>query len=172
MLAQLEARTLPVDRVPVDVAGSVAGVVADVRAGTGDAIEIRTEVLDGPAWSGDRLRLEQIVTNLLSNAVKFAPGLAVCRASCSDGEWVIEVGDDGPGIPAAEAEQVFEPFVRGQATRTDGSSGAGLGLPICARLAERLGGTLELAATPADAGSATGAWLRLTLPLTDGAELS
>ena len=172
LLAQLEARTLPVDRVPVDVAGAVMGVVADVRAGTGDAIEIRTDVVDGAAWNGDRLRLEQIVTNLVSNGVKFASGLVLCRASCSDGEWVIDVGDDGPGIPESEAEKVFEPFVRGQATRTDGSTGAGLGLPICERLAQRLGGTLKLAPAPPDAGAATGAWLRLTLPLTNGEEPS
>ena len=172
LLAQLEARTLPVDRVPVDVAGAVTGVVDDVRAMAGDAFEIRADVVAGQAWNGDRLRLEQIVTNLLSNAVKFADGLVLCRASCRDNAWVIEVGDDGPGIPESEAEQVFEPFVRGQATRTDGSSGAGLGLPICARLAQRLGGTLQLAPAPVDAGSATGAWLRLTLPLTNGEELS
>ena len=165
VLAQLEAQTLPLESVDVDVTATIESVIADLRsAGKGDVL-IEADLGPGVAWRGDGLRLEQIVTNLLSNALKFASTTVACTAAVADDEWVIEVGDDGPGIPSAEAALVFEPFVRGRSATRRGATGAGLGLPLSKQLAENLGGSLAIEPAPSQHSQLGGAWLRLSLPL-------
>ena len=94
----------------------------------------------------------RILTNLLENAAKYAPENSVIRLSVwREGETLrFAVEDEGQGIPEAERERVFEPFVRGAARASgDASRGTGLGLSIARRLAEAQGGrlTYEPAAT-------------------------
>jgi signal transduction histidine kinase len=69
------------------------------------------------------------------------------------------VADDGPGVPDAERDKVFERFHRGDTARTRGSTGTGLGLAIAQSLAGRAGGRIEIVPAP------TGANFRLTLPV-------
>lgn len=164
VLARLEARSLPVEQVEVDVADAILQAVDHVRRGNPTAAEvtIRSDVQPGPAWTGDRLRLEQIVTNLLVNAVRFADSSVECRAAADEASWVVEVADDGAGVAEADAERIFERFARGSGGR-EAPAGAGLGLPISVRLAERLGGSLELVR---DRGpDARGALFRVRFPL-------
>ncbi len=172
VLAQLEARTLPLQSDQVDVIASVQGVIADLRSASTGGVLIAEDLEPGVPWRGDRLRLEQIITNLLSNALKFASATVACTASVKDGEWVIEVGDDGPGIPSSEAALVFEPFVRGRSATKRGTTGAGLGLPLSKRLAENLGGRLAIEPASSRHGQLKGAWFRLSLPLTDAGEVA
>lgn len=164
VLARLETRSLPVERHPVDVADAVGQAVENVRLGSPAAADVAMtcEADQGPAWTGDRLRLEQIVTNLLVNAVRFARTRVACRASATSSAWVIDIIDDGPGVPVDERDRIFERFARGTGGRQT-STGAGLGLPISRRLAEVLGGSLELV-EPAGQ-HASGATFRITLPL-------
>ena len=84
-----------------------------------------------------------VLVNLLENAHKYAPaGTPVDLSARREAEWLVfEVADRGPGIPPAEAEQVFSPFYRARGTQPD-AGGAGLGLAISRRLAETQGGTL------------------------------
>ncbi|MDK3075834.1 ATP-binding protein [Sedimentitalea sp. JM2-8] len=107
----------------------------------------------------DRIALEQIVFNLLRNAVEAADESAdrwVRVASEATGTGiVVEVSDSGPGVPEHIRERVFEPFVTGK------KEGTGLGLALCQRLAERLGGDLSLAEDRAETV------FRLWLPVPD-----
>jgi len=90
----------------------------------------------------DSLRL--ILRNGLENALKYAPkdGEVTLRIDADPEYAIIEVIDDGPGIPAAERARVLEPFSRLEQPSREGS---GLGLSIAREAASRLGGTLELA---------------------------
>ena len=102
----------------------------------------------------DRQRLTQVLLNLLSNAIKYnRPGGRVrltCQADPPDGGdgarvW-LRVEDTGKGIPAGRAHQLFTPFARLGAEQTE-VEGTGLGLALSLRLAEAMGGTLELERT-------------------------
>jgi signal transduction histidine kinase len=90
--------------------------------------------------------LRQIVSNLLGNVEKYAPdtGEAEVHSSQQDGKTVITVSDRGPGVPSAERESVFKPFVRLSSRVTDGVAGTGIGLSIARELARLHGGDLTL----------------------------
>jgi signal transduction histidine kinase len=88
--------------------------------------------------------LTRAVTNLVDNATKFGAAVEVGVTS-RDGEVLIEVRDDGPGVPAAMLASVFEPFFKGDNARSQqGSGGFGLGLSIVREIAERHGGGVEI----------------------------
>ena len=93
---------------------------------------------------GDRDRLQQVMVNLLSNAAKFAPaadGRLEIRLLPAETRWRVCVCDNGPGIPEAELERVFEKF---RQAKIDGDkpAGTGLGLPISRQIIENLGGRI------------------------------
>jgi len=89
--------------------------------------------------SGDETRLRQVVTNLLTNALKFVPpgGTVTVSTGITEGWAVLEVRDDGPGIPPDEVGRVFDRFYRGSQCRTGGS---GIGLAVVATLVRAHGG--------------------------------
>lgn len=109
----------------------------------------------------DPERIQQIVTNLLSNASRWASSAINVEAKVTGGKWVLTVTDDGPGVPEAERERIFDRFVRLDTHRTRSKGGSGLGLAISKALAQAHGGTLECLANASAAG---GAVFRLTLP--------
>ena len=91
---------------------------------------------------GDALLLREALKNLIDNACKYGGGTLLQLAVTGDArECVVTVADHGPGIPAAEAERVFERFVRGEHAP---SGGAGLGLAIVKRIVESHGGRIGL----------------------------
>jgi signal transduction histidine kinase len=119
---------------------------------TGDVVPVQV--------TGDRAQLERAVANLLDNAVRHARARVTVSLQEAGGVAVLTVADDGPGIPAAVREVVFERFTRLDDVRSADQGGAGLGLAIARDIAVRHGGSLELAA---DHGP--GARFVLTLPL-------
>ena len=94
---------------------------------------------------GDGDQLERVVANLLDNAGRHARERVVVALAAGDAAE-LTVTDDGPGIPAADADRVFERFTRLDDARTGG--GAGLGLAIARDIAERHGGTLTVGSGP------------------------
>ncbi|HXQ88359.1 MAG TPA: HAMP domain-containing sensor histidine kinase, partial [Solirubrobacterales bacterium] len=97
---------------------------------------------------GSRDELHRMVLNLLDNAIRHTPaGSCVELNLCErDADAVVEVGDDGPGIPAEQRGHVFDRFVRGNGpSDTSRSTGTGLGLAIVSAVASSHGGSVEAA---------------------------
>jgi two-component system sensor histidine kinase KdpD len=112
----------------------------------------------------DFLLLEQVLSNLLDNAAKFAPsGTSIEIAGRhEDGELVIEVRDEGPGIPADALERIFDKFYRvhsGDRQR----AGTGLGLAICRGFIEAHGGRI----VAANRSDGSGAVFTISLPIAE-----
>lgn len=105
-------------------------------------------------------KLNQILRNLIANALKFTRrGIVRVSARVMDDQLAITVRDTGPGIPVADRTRVFEEFVQLDVV-AGGVRGTGLGLPVARKLAELLGGSLELASE-----EGVGSTFTLTMPL-------
>lgn len=123
----------------------------------------------------DRDRIKQVVINVLSNAVKFVPagnGRITVRLRRDNGEAMVAVQDNGPGIPEAYQGLIFERFRQGGNTMTDKPQGTGLGLPISREIIEHFGGKLWVESTTGglNADGATiesGSTFLFTIPLAD-----
>jgi two-component system, OmpR family, sensor kinase len=112
----------------------------------------------------DRTSFGRIITNLVSNALAAGPASAVVvRLRQTDRVVVLEVQDDGPGLPDDFLPFAFDRFSRPAGARSRGAAGAGLGLALVKRLAEQAGGTAALRNGPAGGALAT---VRLPLPRT------
>ncbi|MGA5884845.1 sensor histidine kinase [Streptomyces cellulosae] len=119
----------------------------------------------GPAYvRGDRDQLERLLRNLLDNAARHAAHRVQVTVRGEDEQVVVTVHDDGPGVPAEDAERIFERFVRLDDARSRDQGGTGLGLAIARDLAHRHGGTLTLVAGDGDADDGNGARFELRLP--------
>ncbi len=108
---------------------------------------------------GDEKRLRQILINVLGNALKFTVrGGVIFNVECRREMAVFEIRDTGPGIPDADLERIFEPFVRGSRVQAGGS---GVGLTIARMLTDLMGGEMQVSSTP---GAGTLFRIRLFLP--------
>jgi two-component system, OmpR family, sensor kinase len=123
-----------------DAAAEVAPLMGDRKLVVDNERPLRVE--------GSRDELHRMVLNLLDNAIRHTPAGACVWLSLREenGEAVVEVADDGPGIPEAMRSQVFDRFVRGEgpADRSRGT-GTGLGLAIVSAVAESHGGSVAAA---------------------------
>jgi len=122
--------------------------------------------IDEVVLEADFEKVRIMLDNLVSNAAKFAPEGSALVIECHalNGQMVLEVADDGPGIPPAERERVFDPFYRGRNTSGGRLPGSGIGLSIVRDYAQAHSGTVEVVDDP----SRNGARLRVTLPLQQG----
>jgi signal transduction histidine kinase len=94
----------------------------------------------------DRVKLSRVVSNLLSNAIKYteAGGVIVRAAISPDHAVLIEIQDTGIGIPNHFLDAVFDEYAQLSNPERDPNKGWGLGLPICKRLVNLLGGALSV----------------------------
>jgi signal transduction histidine kinase len=118
-----------------ELARAFSRLVTPLAQRQGVSIEI-TQGDKAPAWA-DASRVEQILFNLVTNATQ----AGAHRIELVPGAGVLDIVDDGPGVAPDMRSRLFEPF----ATSKPHGQGTGLGLAICRRLAEEMGGTLELA---------------------------
>jgi two-component system, OmpR family, sensor kinase len=147
-----------------DLAELVGHAAAEVAPTMGDR-ELRIENGRPLPLDGNADELHRMVLNLLDNAVRHTPpGSTIeLRLRREGPEAVLEVADDGPGIPAEQRAAVFDRFVRGNGPAdTAVGGGSGLGLAIVRAVADSHGGTAE--ATESDTG---GALFRVRLPLSE-----
>jgi two-component system sensor histidine kinase KdpD len=122
------------DLVFTDPASVVGGALHRVRGLLGDR-PVRREIPENlPAVRMDAGQMERVVANLIHNAVKYSPAgtaIGISARITEDGELQLSVDDEGPGIPAADRQRIFEPFFRNHAAQQSHASGNGLGLAIC-----------------------------------------
>ena len=114
---------------------------------------------------GSRTALTRLFTNLLDNALRHAHSTVSVEIRHTEHDLIVEVSDDGPGIPEADRERVFDRFTRLDNARTRSEGGTGLGLAIARDIATAHGGTLT--AEP-PRSTDRGARLLVTLPRGDG----
>ena len=137
---------------PVNLHEIVGRDVRDwVQRALGKNIDLGFELED--AWTlGEPLLLRELAANLLDNALAYtqAGGSVTLRTAVRNGESVLEVEDDGPGIPEGEREKVFERFYRVAAT---GGEGCGLGLSIVSEIAGRHNARVDLGQPSAGRGT-------------------
>jgi two-component system OmpR family sensor kinase len=168
LLARLD-QGRPLERGPVDLVAVAGDALADLSAIAPDR-PVTFEHPDALVVPGDEARLRQVAGNLLANARIHTPdGTGVhVRVRAYDGQAILEVADEGPGLPPGEEGLVFERFYRADAARArTGRSGAvgggtGLGLSIVAAIVAAHGGTVHAGAPP----NGRGAYFLVALPLT------
>lgn len=147
LIAQADAGTLKPLRTELDVADFIEEEAArwqPVAEARGVRLEVRTP--DSGTLAADRDMLRRVIDNLLDNAIRYSPSLAAVTLSAArvDGEWVIEVADQGPGVPVELHGRIFQRFSRADTVRTRRGGGAGLGLALGAAVAGAHGGALHL----------------------------
>ncbi|WP_129284684.1 HAMP domain-containing sensor histidine kinase [Streptomyces sp. GZWMJZ-114] len=143
LLARLDAGERPPDR-PVRLADLVAREAAE----HGLRARIEPERADGYEVRGSAPQLGRILGNLLDNARRHARSEVALALRQEGADAVVTVSDDGPGVPPAERDRVFERFVRLDDARTRDEGGAGLGLAIARDAAHRHGGSLVAGERP------------------------
>ncbi|WP_326657912.1 sensor histidine kinase [Streptomyces sp. NBC_00385] len=119
----------------------------EVSQRTGDRIPVTVSVAEeagGLEVTGSRTQLARVVGNLLDNAERHARHAVAVAVRAEGGGVVVEVSDDGDGVPEAERERIFERFVRLDDARTRDEGGAGLGLALARDVAVRHGGRLTV----------------------------
>jgi signal transduction histidine kinase len=140
VLAKADAHEPAARRQPVDL----AALLADLAATPAPGISIELSVPPGTTTAGNPEDLSRMFRNLLDNAVRYARRRVLITAATGPDGTIVEIADDGPGIPASERERVFGRFVRLDASREQASGSAGLGLAIAREIASAHGATIVL----------------------------
>lgn len=161
-LSRVESGHQVFERSAIDIDALVKDALSSfeaVRLGT----DVNVAVLVQPGLSvvGDRSALGQVLSNLLVNAWKYSPpeDKRISLKAYAHKSWVvIEVQDNGAGVPAHERQLIFNTFERGKAAIDMGTSGSGLGLAIVRAITRAHGGEVQLA------GSGPGTCFRVRLP--------
>lgn len=152
---QVEMQSVSVEDVITDIS-SLLGLQAQEK---GIVLSVRYDGPMPPRIRTDALRLRQILVNIVGNAIKFTSRGEVevtikhTRRGRGRPQLAFAVRDTGPGISEVVAARLFNPFAQGDSSRTRMSGGTGLGLVLARRLAQLLGGDVELTQSTPDHGS-------------------
>lgn len=145
---KIEADKLELESAPMllrPVLEQLLGLFQGLCYEKGLRLELELDPATPPWITGDRLRLEQVLSNLLSNALKFTEnGTVWLKVGPSSQQLMCVVEDTGIGIPADRRDRIFKAFSQADSSMTRRYGGTGLGLAICLRLVQRMGGTLSL----------------------------
>ncbi len=168
-LSKIEANKMTVERVSTSLVGvlhEVESLLQPQAIGKGLAFNTALASPVPDQIMSDPTRLRQILMNMAGNAVKFTEVGSVTITMSSvirngQSRLVIDVEDTGAGMTPEQSEQLFKAFGQADGTVTRKYGGTGLGLTICRRLAELMGGTVVLARTEPNVGSC----FRMDLPL-------
>ncbi len=159
-LSRMESGTLHPERSWYDLAALIDDVVGRLRPVTEEhRLEVHVPE-DLPPISLDYVEIDQVLSNLIENAARHTlPGTAITvSAAIEGGQAIVEVQDDGPGVPKEALDRVFEPFFRGSSGGAP--RGTGLGLAVARGLVEAHGGQISVRNRPEG-----GAVFRFTLPI-------
>ncbi|MEM6485429.1 MAG: response regulator [Pseudomonadota bacterium] len=146
--SRLEADQVDVVLAPVSVTSMLTEVASTLRVRAQEKALVLEAVLHTavPEFiETDRVKLRQILVNLVTNAIKFTEqGFVRLGAAFEPGHIVFSVEDSGIGIPKNQVDDLFKPFSQGKNGVALHRGGAGLGLSICTRLAQKLGGEIQV----------------------------
>jgi PAS domain S-box-containing protein len=150
LAGQLDADAVEIELAECDPADIASSVIESASVHLPEGVSLRLTRNGKQRIVCDENRLRQVLANLIDNAVKYSPdgGEVEVRLASDNGECVIEVADEGLGIPSSELERIFEKFYRLDPQQTRGVGGSGLGLYICRELVERMNGRLEVDSEP------------------------
>jgi heavy metal sensor kinase len=132
-ISRLDGGEVKMDKTRLDLGELVTSTADEMKLLAEDkSIRLRIQAVTGIHVEGDRTRLQQVIVNLIDNAIKYTQGggRVEVRVGRAGNAAVLEVSDDGPGIPAHAVPHVFERFYRADKARSRASGGAGLGLSI------------------------------------------
>lgn len=165
-VAALEEGTLELDRGAYDPVTLLRDIAASVEPGfaaKGIRFDIEITLPPGDLIEGDAIRMRQVLLNLLDNALKFtARGqVGVWLEQPTPGSLRFTVRDTGPGIAMEQRKSLFEAFEQGRNDRSRAFDGAGLGLTICHKVVQAMGGRLDIGST-----AKTGTTVQVTIPVT------
>jgi signal transduction histidine kinase len=144
-LSRVERGTLAVE--PVDLAGLVKEVVGSYADRAEDRhIELCSELQSGTTVRGDRAQLALLISNLVDNALRYTQnrGQVCVRLETLEARAVLQVADNGRGIPSNELARIFERFYRVDKARARQTGGTGLGLAIVRHVVEGHGGSVDV----------------------------
>ncbi|MCK7578507.1 MAG: ATP-binding protein [Chromatiales bacterium] len=170
--SKIEAGHLELEQAPVALRPLVADLCASLESLAGARAVDLSQTVDPslPAWvSSDAVRLRQLLYNLVGNGIKFAQGrdgrrgwVRVRLEPSADPDYslTLSVADNGIGMSDEVRSRLFRPFAQAETSTTRRFGGTGLGLTICKRLVDLMGGAIEVESTP-DVGST----FRVHLPL-------
>ena len=165
LLAYQQKRELePATLGPVALADIVSRVAREQKLAAYARLITLESTMQPALVIGDTERLRTIIDNLLSNAIKYSPrsGEIALDLTTRDGFAVLDVIDQGPGVPHDDRNRIFESFYQGPAPADGRIKGSGLGLAIAREYAVAHGGRIEVLDRP---DGRRGAWFRLWLPL-------
>jgi heavy metal sensor kinase len=146
-IARLDAGEAKVELAHFDLAELTSSTTEQMRLLAEDKnIALRCEAKQHVGIEGDRSRLKQVIVNLVDNAIKYTPagGHVGVKVYASNGCGVLEVNDDGVGIPAEALPHIFERFYRADKARSRQMGGAGLGLSIIKAIVTAHGGQVNV----------------------------
>jgi PAS domain S-box-containing protein len=161
LAGQLDAEVIEIELDECDPADIASSVIESASTHLPEGISLRLTANGAGRIVCDENKLRQVLTNLIDNAVKYSPegGEVEIRLDSENGDCLIEVADEGLGIPSSELERIFEKFYRLDPQQTRGVGGSGLGLYICRELVARMNGRLEVDSEPGQ-----GSRFTVTLP--------
>jgi signal transduction histidine kinase len=145
LLARADERLLAASQHPVDI----GQLLNDTRAGTlTHHLDLQVRVVDKAVVLGNPEHLGRLFRNVIDNAVRHAHSSVLVTATVAAGTVQVEIVDDGPGIPVADRERVFDRFVRLDSSRDRSTGTAGLGLAIAREIAVAHHGQITISGKP------------------------
>jgi heavy metal sensor kinase len=146
-ISRLDAGEARMESGILDLAELAASTTEQMRLLAEDKdVALRCESEERVGVEGDRARLKQVIVNLVDNAIKYTPagGLVGMNVRASNGRAMLEVRDNGVGIPAEALPHIFERFYRVDKARSRQMGGSGLGLSIVKAIVEAHGGQIRV----------------------------
>ena len=161
-LSKIESRSVSLEPSPVDVVSLAERLLQDYHERFREKGLLASVEHRGPVHArADARALEQILVNLIDNAIQYSDegGHVVIRAEAAEDRVVVQVEDDGIGIPAQDRDRIFERFYRVDKARSRELGGTGLGLSIVKHLVQAQGGEISVESSPG-----AGSRFRFSLP--------